>query len=90
MCEIAEKLSAKFSHARIDLFDQNGVITFGEITFFSGSGYTCFDPDDFILIFSLASSSKFRRTQCPNSRLTTFTSCDVKDITLRTKGVGIE
>lgn len=43
-----------------------------------------------ILIFSLASSSKFRRTQCPNSRLTTFTSCDVKDITLRTKGVGIE
>ena len=47
MCEIAEKLSAKFPHARIDLFDQNGVITFGEITFFSGSGYTCFDPDDF-------------------------------------------
>ncbi len=47
MCEIAEKLSAKFSHARIDLFDQNGVITFGEITFFSGSGYTCFAPDDF-------------------------------------------
>ena len=47
MCEIAEKFSAKFPHARIDLFDQNGVITFGEITFFSGSGYTCFDPDDF-------------------------------------------
>lgn len=47
MCEIAEKLSAKFPHARIDLFDQNGVITFGEITFFSGSGYTLFNPDEF-------------------------------------------
>lgn len=47
MCEIAEKLSAKFPHARIDLFDQNGVIAFGEITFFSGSGYTLFNPDEF-------------------------------------------
>ena len=47
MCEIAEKLSAEFPHARIDLFDQNRVITFEEITFFSGGGYTCFDPDDF-------------------------------------------
>lgn len=47
MCEIAEKLSAKFPHARIDLFDQNRVITFGEITFFSGSGYTLFNPDEF-------------------------------------------
>lgn len=47
MCKIAERLSARFPHARIDLFDQNGVVTFGEITFFSGSGYTLFDPDDF-------------------------------------------
>lgn len=47
MCKIAEKLSARFPHARIDLFDQDGVITFGEVTFFSGSGYTLFDPDSF-------------------------------------------
>ena len=47
MSEIAEKLSVKFPHARINLFDQNGVITFGEITFFSDSGYTPFNPGEF-------------------------------------------
>lgn len=47
MCKIAEKLSENFPHARIDLFNQNGVIIFGEITFFSGSGYTLFEPDEF-------------------------------------------
>lgn len=47
MCEIAKKLSSKFPHVRIDLYNQNGAIWFGETTFFSGSGYTLFDPDEF-------------------------------------------
>lgn len=47
MCEIAKKLSSKFPHVRIDLYNQNGKIWFGETTFFSGSGYTMFDPDEF-------------------------------------------
>ena len=44
MIECAEKLSSPFPHARIDLYNQNGKILFGEITFFDGSGYMCFDP----------------------------------------------
>lgn len=43
----AEKLSAAFPHARVDMYNRNGKIVFGEITFFSASGYTLFDPDEF-------------------------------------------
>lgn len=45
--QVAEKLAAPFPHARIDLYDQNGKILFGEITFFDGSGYMKFEPDEF-------------------------------------------
>ena len=47
MVKIAEKLSQPFPHARIDLYDQNNNIQFGEITFFDGSGYMMFEPDSF-------------------------------------------
>ena len=47
MVKCAEDLSKNFPHARIDLYNQNGEIYFGEITFFDGSGYMCFDPDEF-------------------------------------------
>lgn len=47
MLACAEKLAAPFPHARIDLYDQNGKIIFGEITFFDGSGYMKFSPDEF-------------------------------------------
>ena len=50
MCEIAKKLAQHFPHARIDLYNQAGKCIFGEITFFSGSGYTLFDPDKFDLM----------------------------------------
>lgn len=43
----AEKLAEPFPHARIDLYDQDGKILFGEITFFDGSGYMKFEPDEF-------------------------------------------
>lgn len=51
MVSIAKHLAEDFPHARIDLYNQNGVIRFGEITFFDGSGYMIYDPDeyDFIL-----------------------------------------
>ncbi len=51
MLEYAERLSACFPHARIDFYDQNNQIIFGEITFFDGSGYMQFEPDtfDFVL-----------------------------------------
>lgn len=43
----AEALAKPFLHVRIDLYDQEGNIIFGEITFFDGSGYMKFDPDKF-------------------------------------------
>jgi len=47
MKKIAERLSEDFPHARIDMYDENDEIRFGEITFFDGSGYMTFDPDEF-------------------------------------------
>lgn len=47
MIKCAETLSKDFPHARIDLYNQKGKIYFGEITFFDGSGYMCFEPDEF-------------------------------------------
>ena len=43
----AEKLAAPFPEARIDLYNQGAKIVFGEITFFDGSGYMTFEPDEF-------------------------------------------
>jgi hypothetical protein len=49
MVEIATDLASVFPHARIDLYDlgERGGVRFGEITFFDGSGYFSFDPDEF-------------------------------------------
>lgn len=45
MVEIARKLSAGIPHVRIDLYNVNGKIYFGEMTFFHWSGMTPFDPE---------------------------------------------
>lgn len=50
MIEIAEKLAAPFPEARIDLYYSDEKIIFGEITFWDGSGYMQFEPDDFDFI----------------------------------------
>lgn len=50
MIKCAEDLGKAFPHARIDLYNQEGKIYFGEITFFDGSGYMKFDPDEFDFI----------------------------------------
>ncbi|SDI42184.1 ATP-grasp fold amidoligase family protein [Natribacillus halophilus] len=47
MVEIAEKLSEDFPHVRVDLYNVDGKIYFGEMTFFHGSGYIEFEPDHF-------------------------------------------
>ena len=47
MVEIAEMLARPFPEVRVDLFYQDGEIYFGEMTFFDGSGYMKFDPDEF-------------------------------------------
>lgn len=47
MVQIAEKLSEDFPHVRVDLYNTAGKIYFGELTFYDGSGYMTFNPDDF-------------------------------------------
>lgn len=51
MVRLAEKLSEGFPHARIDLYNINGRLYFGEITFFSGSGLTPLEPEKWDRIF---------------------------------------
>lgn len=50
MLEVAQKLSEGFPHVRVDLYNIDGDIIFGELTFFNASGYTIFVPDEFDFI----------------------------------------
>ena len=47
MIDVARALSKEFPEARVDLYNQEGKIYFGEITFFDSSGYMIFEPDAF-------------------------------------------
>ena len=47
MIEIAEELSREFSHVRVDLYNIDGKIYFGEMTFTTCSGYIRFVPEEF-------------------------------------------
>lgn len=47
MIKIAEILSSDFPHVRVDLYNIDGVIFFGELTFYDGSGYKGYIPDEF-------------------------------------------
>lgn len=47
MVEIAEKLSQEFSHVRVDLYNIDGEIYFGEMTFSTCGGIGRFVPEEF-------------------------------------------
>lgn len=47
MLSVASILSEGFPEVRIDLYEVEGHIYFGEMTFYDGSGYMSFIPDDF-------------------------------------------
>lgn len=49
MIEIAKKLSEDFPFVRVDLYNVEGKIYFGELTFYPWSGYVQFKPDSFDL-----------------------------------------
>lgn len=51
MKSVAAKLSEKIPHVRIDLYNINGKIYFGEITFFHWSGIVPFEPTEYDLEF---------------------------------------
>ena len=44
MLEVASKLSEEFPILRVDLYEVNEKIYFGELTFFDGSGFDRIDP----------------------------------------------
>lgn len=47
MIDVAKSLSADFPFVRVDLYNINGAIYFGELTFYPASGYGSFKPDSF-------------------------------------------
>lgn len=47
MVKISRQLSEGFPHVRVDLYNVDGKIYFGELTFYDGSGYFHYDPDSF-------------------------------------------
>lgn len=47
LVETAEKLAAPFPFARVDLYDVNGKIIFGELTFYPSSGFAWYNPDSY-------------------------------------------
>lgn len=46
MLSLAEKLSEGIPHVRVDFYDVNGQVYFGEMTFFDSSGFAAFDPEE--------------------------------------------
>lgn len=46
MIMLAEKLSKGIPHVRVDFYDVNGHVYFGEMTFFDSSGFAAFEPEE--------------------------------------------
>ena len=51
MCRLAEILSKGIPHVRVDFYEANGKVYFGELTFFHYSGIVPFDPPQWDKIF---------------------------------------
>lgn len=47
MVQLAERLAVDFPHVRVDFYNIDGTIIFGELTFYNASGYVEFSPDSF-------------------------------------------
>ena len=47
MINIVEILAEGFSHVRVDLYNVDGKIYFGEMTFTSGGGYRLIHPEEY-------------------------------------------
>lgn len=51
MIELAKTLSADIPHVRVDFYDINGRVYFGELTFYHYSGFVPFEPQEWDLKF---------------------------------------
>lgn len=47
MVELSKKLSKNFPHVRVDFYNINGKIYFGELTFYHFSGFVKFEPEKY-------------------------------------------
>ena len=47
MLECARKLSKNFAEVRVDFYVINSQLYFGEMTFFSGAGFSKYSPTEF-------------------------------------------
>lgn len=51
MVEVAEQIAKETTQLRVDFYEVNGKAYFGEMTFFDGSGFDRFEPQDWDLKF---------------------------------------
>lgn len=51
MLELSRKLSTGFKHVRVDFFQVNGKVYFGELTLTHFAGYHRFEPENYDKIF---------------------------------------
>lgn len=51
MKKIAADLSKEFPHVRVDFYEYDNQLKIGELTFFDGSGFYSFHPDEYDFIF---------------------------------------
>lgn len=51
MLKLAEKLAKNYPHVRVDFYNINGKIYFGEMTFYHGSGFEEFHPSEIGKLF---------------------------------------
>lgn len=51
MVVLSKKLSKEFPHVRVDFYDVNGEIYFGELTFYHFSGFEKFEPEEYDYLF---------------------------------------
>ena len=62
--DVARKLSANFPFVRVDLYNIDGKIYFGELTFYPWTGYVQFTPDSFdFTLGKLMDCSSFMKKQ---------------------------
>lgn len=47
MVDAAEHFAKDFPFVRVDLYNVQGKVIFGELTFYPASGYSPYSPDDF-------------------------------------------
>ena len=62
MLKVARKLSENIPHVRIDLYNIENKVYFGEMTFFEASGFAKYNPEEYENVFS--SYLKIDKTRC--------------------------